>query len=60
MKAVRRYAGKQIDSASRQGAEDILEDLTIHHLILSSQLEVPLSASTPRLRPGIDRDGIAA
>jgi hypothetical protein len=45
MKAVRRYAGAQQDPARRHGAEQIIEDLTIHHLILTSQPEVPDHAS---------------
>jgi len=59
MEALRRYARDQEDAAFRQGAQDILEDLTIHHLILSSQSEIPDPAPYAGLRSGIESAGLA-
>jgi hypothetical protein len=59
MESLRRYAGDQDDPASRQGVQDILEDLTIHHLILSSQSEVPHHPPLAQLSgPSIKAGGI--
>lgn len=49
MRAVRRYAGGQQDPARRHGAEQILEDLFVLHLILANQSEIPSSSSPGKL-----------